>query len=79
MDFTSIASQGLQQADAQLNTAGSKIASFQTSSPAGANQDTVDLSSDVVALLSAKNLYSANVATTKTADEVFKSTLDMIA
>jgi hypothetical protein len=56
MDFTSIASQGLQQADAQLNSAGSKIASFQTSSPAGANQDTVDLSSDVVALLSAKNL-----------------------
>jgi flagellar hook protein FlgE len=39
----------------------------------------VDLSSAVVSLLSAKNLYSVNAATVKTADEVFKSTLDLIA
>ena len=67
MDLSTIALQGLQQANAQLNSAASSIASFQSSTPTGANVDTVDLSAAVVALLSAKNLYSANLATTKTA------------
>jgi|HubBroStandDraft_3_1064219.scaffolds.fasta_scaffold1200140_2 flagellar hook protein FlgE len=79
MDLTAIALQGLDQAGAQLESAASKIVSFQSSSPAGANLDTVDLSAAVVALLSAKNLYSANIATVKTADEILKTSIDLIA
>jgi flagellar hook protein FlgE len=79
MDVTTIALQGLHQADARLESAGSKIASFGASSPGGANQDTVDLSAAVVALLSAKNLYSANLSSVKTADEMLKTSIDLIA
>jgi hypothetical protein len=63
MDVSTIALQGMQQADTQLQSAASKIASFGASSPAAANLDTVDLSPSVVALLSAKKMYSANVST----------------
>jgi flagellar hook protein FlgE len=79
MNVSTIALQGLQQADAQLGSAASKIASFGASSPTGANLDTVDLSAAVVALLSAKNLYSANLSTVKVADETQKTTIDLIA
>jgi hypothetical protein len=79
MDLSTIALQGLQQANAQLNSAASSIASFQSSTPAGANVDTVDLSDAIVALLSAKNLYSANLATSKTAEQISQSTLDILA
>ena len=79
MDLSTIALQGLQQANAQLNSAASSIASFQSSTPAGANLDTVDLSDAVVPLLSAKNLYSANLATSKTAEQISQSTLDILA
>ncbi|MGA2814529.1 MAG: hypothetical protein ABSG16_24310 [Candidatus Acidiferrum sp.] len=79
MDLSTIALQGLHQAAAQLESAGSKIASFGTGSASGANQDTVNLSASVVALLSAKNLYSANLGSLKTADEVAKTTIDLIA
>jgi flagellar basal body rod protein FlgC len=79
MDLSNIALQGLEQANSQLNSAASSIASFQSTAPGGANADTVDLSSAVVALLSAKNLYSANLATSKTAEQVSQSTLDILA
>lgn len=76
---SSIALQGLQQSDAQLASAASNIASFQSNAPAGGGVDTVDLSAAVVALLSAKNSYSANVASVKAADEIQKTTIDLIA
>ena len=79
MDSTSIALQGLQQADAQLESAAGKIASFGASSPDGANLDVVDLSAAVVALLSAKNLYAANLGSVKAADDAQKSAIDLIA
>jgi hypothetical protein len=79
MDLSSIALQGLQQADTQLASAASKIASFQSSTPPGASVDTVDLSAAVVALLSAKNSYSANAATVKVAEEIQKTTIDLLA
>jgi hypothetical protein len=79
MDLSSIALQGLHQADARLESAGSKIASFGASSPGGANQDAVDLSAAVVALLSAKNQDSANLAVLKTADEIQKNSIDLMA
>ena len=79
MELSSITLQGLQQADTQLASAASNIASFQSNTPAGAGVDTVDLSAAMVALLSAKNSYSANVATVKVAEEIQKTNIDLIA
>jgi flagellar hook protein FlgE len=39
----------------------------------------VDLSTAAVALISAKNQYAANIGTLKVADEIFKTTLDVLA
>jgi len=79
MDLSAIALQGLQQANSQLNQAASGIASFGATSSEGAALDTVDLSAEVIALLSARTQTSANLATLKTADEMQKSTIDLIA
>ena len=79
MDLSAIALQGLQQADAQLNAAASKIASFEASSPDGAGLDSVDLSAEVVALMSARNQSEANLATLHTASEILKNVIDLMA
>jgi hypothetical protein len=79
MDLSAIALQGLQQADAQLNSAATRIASAGTHSPDGANLDVVDLSGAVIAMMSAKTLASANLATLKTATEVDQSVIDLMA
>ncbi len=79
MDISAIALQGLDQASAQLETAVAGIASAGAVSPDGANLDTVSLSEEVVALVSAKTMYSANLSTLKTADQIQKSTIDVVA
>jgi flagellar hook protein FlgE len=79
MDISAIALQGLDQASAQLETAVAGIASAGATSPDGANLDTVSLSEEMVALMSAKTLCSANLSTLKTADQIQKSSIDLIA
>jgi len=77
MDPSAIALQGLQQADYQLQTATSQIPA--AASPDGASLDVVSLSVEAVALMSARNLYDANLATLKTANEMQKNVLDLMA
>jgi len=81
MDLSAIAIQGLQQADAQLETAAAGIAS--AASPDGSNDgtnlDVVDLSSEMVALMAAKNEFLVNLTTLKTADDIQKSVIDLTA
>jgi hypothetical protein len=79
MDLSAIALQGLQIADSQLDSAASRIAASGAQSPEGANLDVVDLSAAMIALMSAKNLASANLATLKTANEVEQSVIDLMA
>ena len=79
MDLSAIALQGLQQADAQLNKAATKIASFGASSPDGAGLDSVDLSAEVAALMSARNQTAANLVTLHTASEIQKNVIDRMA
>ena len=79
MDVSSIALQGLQQADAQLEQAAATIASFGATSPDGATLDVVDLSSAILALNSARNQSLVNLSTLKVADQMQKSVIDMIA
>ena len=76
MDPTSIALQGLQQAEVQLNAAASQLANAGDSQN-GANLDVVDLSAEMVALMSAQTL--SNITTLKTADQMQKALIDVTA
>src|SRR3974390_1847143 len=75
MDPSSIALQALQQADVQLETAAARIAS--SNSPDAGNLDVVDLSAEMVALMSAQNLFDVNLATLKTANQIQKNMMDV--
>lgn len=77
MDVSAIAVQGLQQADAQLETAAAKIANASAASPDGAPLDVVDLSAEMVVLMSAQNLFEANLATIKTNDQMQNALVDI--
>jgi flagellar hook protein FlgE len=79
MDISAIALQGLQQADAQLNQAALQVASYGSSSPSGANLDTVDLSAAMVSLMSAKIDFQANLKVMQTAEQVQQNLLDVTA
>ena len=79
MDISAIALQGLQQADVQLNNAAIRIATAGADSPDGATLDVVDLSSEVIALASAKNQALDNISSLKIAGEVQKTLLDITA
>ena len=79
MDLSAIALQGLQQADLQLEQAASRIASNGAASPAGAGLDVADLSTEMVALISAQDQFSVNVSTLKTAGELQKNLIDLMA
>ena len=79
MDPSTIALQGLQQSDVQLNTAAASLATAGTSSPDGANLDVVDLSAEMVALMSAQNAFQANLAALNTADQMQQALLDVQA
>ena len=75
MDLSAIALQSIDQAQVQLEAAATGIASTAASSPDAA---TVDLSTEVVALLSAENQFSVGLATLKIAGEVQKSAVDLL-
>ncbi len=74
MDVSSIALGGLQQAQGQVEKAASRISAAGSGSPA----DTVDLSQNMVALLSAKSEFSANLNVLKVADEMQKSLVSVL-
>ena len=78
MDPSSIALQGLQQAEVQLNAAASQLAKA-GASPNGANLDVVDLSAEMVGLMSAQTMFSVNIATLKIADQMQKARIDITA
>ena len=79
MDISAIALMGMQQAEARLEKAATRIASFGADAFDGANVDTVDLSSEMLAMMSARNEFSVNLKTLETANEVSKNTIDLMA
>jgi hypothetical protein len=79
MDLSSIALQGLQQADAQLQQAATQIASSGAASPNGASLDTVDLSTEMIALISAQNQTAVSLSTLNVANQIQKSLIDVMA
>jgi len=79
MDLSAIALQGLVQGQVQLERAATRLAGAGAGSPDGASLDTADLSAEVVALMSAKTQYSANLSTLRTADQLQKNVLEVMA
>jgi hypothetical protein len=77
MDLSAIALQGIDQTEIQLEKAATRVASAGSLDATGS--DTVDLSGEMVALLSAKNEFSVNLQTLKIADEVPSNVIDLMA
>ncbi len=78
MDISSIALQGVEQAQVQLDAATESLVSA-GASPNGANLDTADLASGIVALTSAQVQLQLSLSTLKTADQVQQTTLNLLA
>jgi hypothetical protein len=79
MGISAIALQGLQQSQAQLESAATNIASLGASSQNSAPLDLVSVASDMVALTSAQNQFSLSLATFEAGDEIEKNTIDTFA
>jgi len=73
MSVSSIALGDLNQAQASLES------TAQRTSAAAGQGDSVSLSTDAVSLLQAKNDFAANINVLKVADEIVKSTIDLVA
>ncbi len=79
MQICATALQGLNQAQAQVNQAGGRLASIGTNSSQGTPVDTADLSDAAVSLLSGKNEFATNIQMLKVADEMQGQTLNLLA
>ncbi|SPF49373.1 hypothetical protein SBA1_900006 [Candidatus Sulfotelmatobacter kueseliae] len=77
MDPSSIALQGLQQAEYQLDAAAAGIAGAGGGSANENNVDVVDLSSQMLTMTSAQTQYEADLATLKTADQVEQNLVNL--
>jgi flagellar basal body rod protein FlgG len=73
MSVSSIALNGLNQAQATLENVGKRI------SGAAGRGDAVDLSTDAVNLIQAKSDFEANIKVLEIADEQNKSAIDLLA
>ena len=66
---------GMQRAEDRVNSAAQRIASAPFQPPG----DSADLSTEAVGLLDARNAFAANVKVAHVADEMARSTLDILA
>jgi flagellar hook protein FlgE len=69
----------LQQAEVQVNAAGREDRLGGGSSPDGASLDVVDLTAEMVALMSTQSVFEGNLGTLKTADQMQKGLIDLTA
>jgi hypothetical protein len=77
MDVSAIALQGLEGAQNRFESAASKLSS--AASPVPGTGDVTDISQATVGLLSAKNDFEGNLTVAKVADEMERTTIDMLA
>lgn len=78
MDPSTIALQGLEQADAQLDVAANATANA-GAAPGSTGHDISNLATDMVSLTSAQTSYEANLATIQTADQMEQALIDVTA
>jgi flagellar hook protein FlgE len=76
--ISSIARQGLNQAEIQLERAASQLAGA-GASPNASSPHIVDISAGMVDLMSAQNNFAVNIRVMKTADEMQKYAIDILA
>ena len=79
MDISIVALAGLHRAGVKLEKAATRVASFGADSSGGANADTVDLSAEMLAVMSAKSEFSANLKSLETAGKEQKRLIDLMA
>lgn len=72
MDISGITVSGLERAQTAFESAAVKVGD-----PAS-SEDAVSLSSGVVTLIQAKDVFSANISAAKAADEMTRATIDLI-
>ena len=77
MGPSAIALRGLDQAQAKLEQAAACLASSGAASTDGAPVDTLDLSTAMVALLSARNEFATNTKVLATADDIERQTISL--
>ena len=68
----------MQNAEAQFQAAAGKIAQLPAVLQNPQNPDTVDLSAEMVALLSARDNFMANVEAAKTGDQLQRALLNLV-
>jgi hypothetical protein len=78
MDISAVALAGLEQAQAQLESAATSLAGLAGSADLSSS-DSVDLSAGIIALMSAKNNSAVNISVLNTADEIQKQAIDLMA
>lgn len=69
--------EGLQRAQAAAEKTAARVAQLPLSQ-GGPPEDVVDLSVEAVALMQARNAFSANVKAVETGDDMQRSTLDLL-
>jgi flagellar hook protein FlgE len=74
MDVMSVALGGMQNAQGSLQRTAERIAGTSTPQP-----DSVDLSTEMVALLAARNQYQANARAFQVGDKMQQKLLDILA
>jgi len=79
IDAMQSALDGMQSAETQLDTAATRIASYPFAVPPANSGDTVDLSTDMVTLLQARDNFAADTKVAQVADEIQQSTISMLA
>jgi len=70
---------GMQAAESQLDTTANRIAHYPFALPPANTGDTVDLSTDMVNLIQARDNFAADASVAKVADEIQQSTISMLA
>jgi len=76
MNVFSVASNGLNQAQVALESTANRIGG---SGGSAAQVDSTSLSNNAVDLIQAKNDFAANIGVIRTADELARSTIDLLA
>jgi len=76
MDITAVALQGLQEAQARIDKAAVNLSPLSIDASSG---DSVDLSSEVIALIAAQGEAKTSVATVKSTNEMEQKLLDVLA
>ena len=79
MDIISVARDGWESAQGALEKTAVRLASAAAPGPDSSPADSVDLSANTVAMLSAKQQFQVNARVIRTADRMTENLLDILA